>query len=225
MQQPRLQILFDELSSALVLYARQWCDAPDDAVQEAFIDLANCEPEPLSPKAWLYTTTRRKAQNIARAENRRRRHHQLASEQQSTNGDLSNNWFLSSNSTNLLLPEDVMHGLQALPDDERELLVARVWGELNFEQLAELMNCSISSAHRRYRTALQRLKGILNHGVETLMESSSEDSKLQPPLNCSDGDVEIGHPQTPTLKVSDREKSHEIARSAKTLKRKAGESI
>ncbi|MCU0713024.1 MAG: hypothetical protein MUC43_13265 [Pirellula sp.] len=52
-----LQELFADLSNALVLYARGWCKNPEDAVQEAFIDLANCNPEPSSPKAWLYTTT------------------------------------------------------------------------------------------------------------------------------------------------------------------------
>jgi RNA polymerase sigma-70 factor (ECF subfamily) len=69
-----LQELFASLSNALVLYARQWCRTPEDAVQEAFIDLANCSSEPTYPKAWLYTTTRRKAQNIARAESRHRNH-------------------------------------------------------------------------------------------------------------------------------------------------------
>jgi RNA polymerase sigma-70 factor (ECF subfamily) len=60
MPSDNLQELFASLSNALVLYARQWCRTPEDAVQEAFIDLANCASEPTYPKAWLYTTTRRK---------------------------------------------------------------------------------------------------------------------------------------------------------------------
>ena len=154
MHAKRLHQLFDKLSAALVLYARQWCEYPDDAVQEAFIDLANCSDEPESPKAWLYTTTRRKAQNIARSENRRRHHQQQASEAAAS-------WF-SRSSANVLLAEDVIHGLETLASDERELVVARIWGELNFEQLASLLGCSVSSAHRRYNAALAKLKLFVN---------------------------------------------------------------
>lgn len=159
MHQQRLQQLFTELSAALVLYARQWTGYPDDAVQEAFIDLANCPELPDSPKAWLYTATRRKAQNIARSETRRRRHQQHASE-------TSSGWF--DESLDAIWPaEDVQHALETLADDERELVVARIWGELNFEQLAELLTCSTSSAHRRYTAALSKLKNIMTKNMQT----------------------------------------------------------
>lgn len=164
MHQQRVQKLFDELSAALVLYARQWCDLPDDAVQEAFIDLAKCCNEPESPKAWLYTTTRRKSQNIARSESRRRHHQQRAGKQR-TNSDDSVDWFAKS-SPAVLPPEDVIGGLGVLDSDERELVVARIWGDLNFEQLAELLDCSVSSAHRRYIAVLAKLKSLLAEGDE-----------------------------------------------------------
>ena len=32
--------LLDQHSSSLELYARQWCDSPEDVVQEAFLKLA-----------------------------------------------------------------------------------------------------------------------------------------------------------------------------------------
>jgi hypothetical protein len=32
--------LFDEHAGALALFARQWCDGPDDIVQDAFVALA-----------------------------------------------------------------------------------------------------------------------------------------------------------------------------------------
>lgn len=154
-----LEELFDALSSPLTLYAQQWCNSPDDAVQEAFVDLSNCKSVPLSPKAWLYTTTRRKAQNIARAEMRRARHQQNFARQQSSE-NLSADWFSSSDGATLV-PEQIAQGLQRLPPDQRELLVARVWGELNFEELSILMGCSVSSAHRRYAAALQHLKSVI----------------------------------------------------------------
>jgi DNA-directed RNA polymerase specialized sigma24 family protein len=41
------------------------------------------------------------------------------------------------------------------------MIVAKVWGELSFEELGELMNCSASSAYRRYTAALTELKSIV----------------------------------------------------------------
>ena len=41
------------------LYARQWCHAPDDALQEALIELLRQSPAPDNPVAWLYKTLRR----------------------------------------------------------------------------------------------------------------------------------------------------------------------
>src|SRR5262245_59139465 len=46
--------LIDEHAAALTLYARQWCDAPEDVVQEAFLKLVAQRPVPDSPAAWLY---------------------------------------------------------------------------------------------------------------------------------------------------------------------------
>ncbi len=66
---------------ALVLYARQWCVHPDDALQDALIDLAQLASDPRDPLAWLFMTVRRKAINQARSENRRSKYQQLAAEQ------------------------------------------------------------------------------------------------------------------------------------------------
>jgi RNA polymerase sigma factor (sigma-70 family) len=178
MQPERLQELFDALSGPLVLYARGWCDQPDDAVQEAFIDLSRCSVEPHSPQAWLYKTTRRKAQNIARAEGRRQKYQQLASqEHQEQTG-----WFDETRYSSELAVGDVVQALQCLSTEERELVVARVWGQLGFEQLADLLECSASSAHRRYLAALSRLKTLM------LNQSSKEQpSKEKPPRRCVDG--------------------------------------
>ncbi len=165
MQPHQLQKLFDEYSATLVLYARQWCALPDDAVQEAFIDLAKTSVDPDCPKSWLFTATRRKAQNIARSEQRRRTHQRAAAEQLPVQEEYQN-WFCSTESKQLV-PADVAKGLDMLEAVERELVVARVWGELSFEQLAKLLNCSVSSAHRRYAAALQHLKAAITAGLES----------------------------------------------------------
>ncbi len=41
--------LLDEHGAALVLYAQQWCTAPEDVVQEAFVRLMCQRPVPRKP--------------------------------------------------------------------------------------------------------------------------------------------------------------------------------
>src|SRR5260370_33658517 len=70
--------LVDEHAAVLLLYARQWCDAPEDVVQEAFIKLAGQPREPDNPTAWLYCVVRNGALSNARAARRRRQHEPYA---------------------------------------------------------------------------------------------------------------------------------------------------
>jgi len=65
--------IFDEHAPALVLYARQWCDAPDDVVQDAFVQLARQRTRPDRVGPWLFRVVRNAAINARRNEQRRRR--------------------------------------------------------------------------------------------------------------------------------------------------------
>ena len=53
-----LASLFDAHAAALALYARQWCDGPEDIVQEAFVKLARQRPPPDRAVPWLYRVVR-----------------------------------------------------------------------------------------------------------------------------------------------------------------------
>ena len=53
-----LASLFDVHAAALALYARQWCDGPEDIVQEAFVKLARQRPPPDRAVPWLYRVVR-----------------------------------------------------------------------------------------------------------------------------------------------------------------------
>ena len=48
--------------------------------------------------------------------------------------------------------------MKTLPVDIREIVVARVWGGLTFEQISQLNGGSSSTVHRRYCEALEQLK-------------------------------------------------------------------
>jgi RNA polymerase sigma-70 factor (ECF subfamily) len=150
----RLKQLIDAHGGALTLYARGWCRAPDDAVQEALIALVRQNPAPDHPVAWLYKTVRRRAMNLTRAQRRRDRHHLRAGSQRES-------WFLPAD-TSLEEPVDVERLLRRLAPLEREIVVSRIWGELSFDQIAALVGRSTSSVHRRYRRALAELARMLD---------------------------------------------------------------
>ena len=57
--------LVDRHAAALELYARQWCDTPEDVVQEAFLKLAGQRPLPDKPAAWLFRVVRNGALNAS----------------------------------------------------------------------------------------------------------------------------------------------------------------
>src|SRR4051812_9943972 len=66
--------LLDRHAASLELFARQWCDTPEDVVQEAFLKLAGLRELPESPSAWLFRVVRNGALDAGKAARRRKRH-------------------------------------------------------------------------------------------------------------------------------------------------------
>jgi len=48
--------------------------------------------------------------------------------------------------------------LESLPLEQREVVVARIWGGLSFIQIGQLVGVSDSAAHRRYEAGLSALR-------------------------------------------------------------------
>src|SRR5438067_11933153 len=63
--------LVDRHAAALVLYARQWCDCPEDVVQTAFLKLVRVRVPPDNLMPWLYRVVRNGAIDASRAPRRR----------------------------------------------------------------------------------------------------------------------------------------------------------
>lgn len=141
--------LIEQHAAALVLYARQWCAAPEDVVQEAFVKLIAQRTPPRHVVPWLYRVVRNAALSAARSEKRRRSHEHCAAEHTL--------WFTTSDAT-ILDAETVTIALQNLPLEEREVIVAHLWGGLTFEEIAAFAGCSSSTAHRRYLAGLTALR-------------------------------------------------------------------
>ena len=145
--------LLDRHAAALVLFARQFCGSPEDVVQEAFVQLARQGVVPDQPAAWLYRVVRNGALSAVRAEQRRRRHEAVAAER-------NRSWFLPTE-TARIEAESATEALRHLTQEEREIIVAHLWGGLTFQQIGELVGLSAATAYRRYEAGLRELRTML----------------------------------------------------------------
>lgn len=154
----------DRHASALELYARQWCDSPEDVVQEAFIKLAGERRIPDQPAAWLFRVVRHGAINAGKASWMRRKHEGRMAVR-------SDAWFEcvreGGNETGLE-PERVEEALSGLAMPQREVIVAHLWGGLTFEQIAAVVGGSSSGVHRLYQAGLRALRERMGHHVERI---------------------------------------------------------
>ena len=143
--------LLDRHAAPLELYARQMCNCPEDAVQEAFVELARqpaLSEERILP--WLYRVVRNKAISASRSVRRHKSHESQAAGRRRA-------WFEDT-------PGDAIDAaaavviLEDLPQLEREVVVARIWGGLTFQQIGELIGATDSTAHRHYESALEAIR-------------------------------------------------------------------
>src|SRR5205085_756271 len=65
--------LMDTHGPPLILYARQWCAAPEDVVQDAFLKLIALRAPPREVAAWLYRVVRNAAIDASRTDRNRQR--------------------------------------------------------------------------------------------------------------------------------------------------------
>lgn len=146
-------LLYRRHAPALRLYARQWAHEADDFVQEAFVRLAQQAPPPVRVLPWLYRVVRNQVLAEGRAAARRRRRERHAG--------VAEAWF--THTDDRLDAAQATRLLAGLPPDMREVIVARLWGGLTFDEVAGLVGCSLATAQRRYHAGLavlrERLEG------------------------------------------------------------------
>jgi RNA polymerase sigma-70 factor (ECF subfamily) len=142
-----IQGLWNEHVRGLILYARQWADRDaEDVVQDAFLKLLAAKPTPDHPKSWLYRVVRNTAIDRQR-KNRWFRPPPLK------------NWF--ENLPDRTQPFDgveLTQLLEALPEDIREIMIAKIWGGMTFAEIAELTQRPLSSVHHDYQSGIERLR-------------------------------------------------------------------
>jgi RNA polymerase sigma factor (sigma-70 family) len=160
---------FSELAPGLLLFARQWVRSAADAedvVQEAFVRFWRRDLS-IRNKALLYSAVRSAALDLIRRDSRRaRREVEASSEAEAT-----------------IQPqfEQMDHGqrelaaaMEALPREQREVLVMKIWNELTFAQIAMTLGISQNTAASRYRYALASLKRMLQGEPRTIEVTENE---------------------------------------------------
>ena len=146
--------LLDQHAAALELYARQWCDTPEDVVQDAFLKLAGLRDLPENPCCLALPggPQRGHRRGQGRAAAKSSRDGRCLASRCLVRGRPARSDPMRS------IPIRPPKRLKSLPIDEREVIIAHLWGGLTFEQIAELAGCSSSTAHRLYSRGLSTLR-------------------------------------------------------------------
>lgn len=151
--------LLDEHGPALALYAAQWTDAADDCVQEALVELARQRAAPDHVVAWLYRVVKHRALNAARGARRRRERETRVAETRLLVSD--------KHAIDALNATIVADALDGLAENEREIVVMKIWGGLTFDEIAAVLSLATSTAHRIYHQALLQLRERLEAPCST----------------------------------------------------------
>src|ERR1700704_5120764 len=121
----QLADLIDTQAASLVLFARQWCTAPEDVVQDAYCKLVVQKVAPSDQVAWLYRVVRNAAIDAGKADRRRQRRESAVARPVQ--------WF-EEVSVDGLDVDTAVAALETLPSELREVIVGRLWGGMTLEE-------------------------------------------------------------------------------------------
>ena len=147
---------FQAHAGALILYARQMLRTgeAEDVVHDVFVRLIALDRPPDDARAWLFRAVRNEAISKSRSFwRRKRRESRIASSER-------RDWF-EHRVEDLIDADAAQRALANLSQEHREIVVLRIWAELGFAQVAELVGVSVSTAFERYKAALSQMKSQL----------------------------------------------------------------
>ena len=125
----------------------------EDIVQEAFVRFWRRNHD-ISNRALLYATVRSIALDRIRGDSRRARREAVAISE--SEQSVEPQFQLENESQQALVS-----ALDRLPNDQREVLVMKIWNELTFAEIGIALGVSQNTAASRYRYALATLRKTL----------------------------------------------------------------
>ncbi len=145
-----IELLYRLHGSALLLFAQGMAGdrgRAQDAVHQVFLKLMEDRSlrRVADARAYLFASVRNVVLNDAKVRQRN----------VALDPDLA--WFAPPD-RDFAGEAKLRRALSSLPDDQREVTILHVWGELTFLQIAEVLAISSNTAASRYRYALARLR-------------------------------------------------------------------
>lgn len=140
-----LEELIDRYWGVLIAWVGGDRYGVDDVVQAAFIKLAAEDPPPINCVAWLFTVTKRLAINerLSQAKRRSREVHTGSQKVESLR------------LTDELELQDLLSKLDV---HEREIVIAKIWGGLTFDEIGSACGDSKATVWRIYQNGIAKLK-------------------------------------------------------------------
>ena len=141
------ETLYATKAAQLILYGRALGlshGEAEDVLQETFVSLMKRTEVPEEPEHYCIRSFRNRALNFRRSLWRR-----LTRELE------SHRWFEVS-AADETQQQEAVKCLEGLPQEQREVIVLKIWSEYTFEQIAELMEMSPNTVAGRYRYGLEK---------------------------------------------------------------------
>ena len=144
-----IELLYRQHGAGLVLFASAITgerSRAQDAVHQVFLKLLESGDlrRAGDKKAYLFGCVRNAVLNERKRQNR--------------DVPLEDSAWFSPPDQDYAGEQNLRCALTALAEDQREVVVLHVWGELTFSQIGDLLNISANTAASRYRYALDKLR-------------------------------------------------------------------
>jgi RNA polymerase sigma-70 factor, ECF subfamily len=152
--------LKDELVSTLVFVLGNREDAKD-AAQDAFIKCWNAReqlPQVINLRAWIFRVCFNTAKDMQRSAWNRRAKPLQAEQYTMLAKDAAPSQTLERKESIDRLRAAILE----LREEEKEVFLLRQNGALTYEQIAEVRGCPVSTVKTQMRTALEKLRRVLN---------------------------------------------------------------
>jgi RNA polymerase sigma-70 factor (ECF subfamily) len=148
-----IEALYRQHGAALLLFASAISGdrgRAQDALHQVFLKaIENGRvSQAKNKKAYLFACVRNAVLNDAKVQDR------------NMPLDIDSAWF-SPPDRDYAVEQNLRRALGELPDDQREVIVLHVWGELTFSEIADLLGVNSNTAASRYRYALAKLRGSM----------------------------------------------------------------
>jgi RNA polymerase sigma-70 factor, ECF subfamily len=145
-----IEKLYRHHGAALVLFAASIAgsrNSAQDAVHKVFLKLLDRGPryDLTDSKAYLFTAVRNTVLNDHKQRER------------VVDSDPEIAWF-DPPAQDYHAQRQLQLAIKQLPEDQRQIVILHVWGELTFGQIAEVLGISSNTAASRYRYALSKLR-------------------------------------------------------------------